>query len=115
MSSNVAGTDSAKFLLTINNYYAYQKFFLRESFGDACIIDPWGTVIARGSPGSTCHDISNDGDAIFVLEGRPGLVIAELDMKRVGELRKVRQVYLHHFYIVPTMRTSTLTVLPFPR
>jgi len=41
----------------------------RESYGDACIIDPWGTVIARATV------------------GKPGLVIAKLDLGLLSSIR----------------------------
>mmetsp|Transcript_30953 Transcript_30953/g.75476 ORF Transcript_30953/g.75476 Transcript_30953/m.75476 type:complete len:398 (+) Transcript_30953:131-1324(+) len=63
----------------------------RESYGDACVIDPWGKVIARGST------------------GRPGLVFADLDLKFVEHLRQAMPVFQHkkpEIYPNSTTRSS---------
>eukprot|EP00466_Bigelowiella_natans_P020438 jgi/Bigna1/134180/aug1.24_g8888 len=49
----------------------------RESYGNSCIIDPWGTVIARASNDSPC------------------LVIAKIDLARVGRMRLAMPVSEH--------------------
>ncbi len=49
---------------------------LRESYGHAMIVDPWGLVVARASDG-------------------PGLALAEIDLRRVREIRKAIPVADH--------------------
>ena len=49
---------------------------LRESFGHAMIVDPWGHVVARASDG-------------------PGLALAEIDLDRVARIRRAIPVGDH--------------------
>lgn len=49
---------------------------LRESWGHACILDPWGQVVASVSDG-------------------PGLALAEIDLDRVARIRRSMPVAAH--------------------
>lgn len=49
---------------------------LRESFGHAMIVDPWGHVVAMASDG-------------------PGLAMAEIDLERVARVRRAMPVQSH--------------------
>jgi len=49
---------------------------LRESYGHALIVDPWGHVVARASDG-------------------PGLALAEIDLERVARVRRAIPVGAH--------------------
>jgi predicted amidohydrolase len=49
---------------------------LRESFGHALIVDPWGHVIAMASDG-------------------PGLALAEMDLDRVARIRQSMPASAH--------------------
>jgi predicted amidohydrolase len=49
---------------------------LRESFGHAAIVDPWGHVVAMAPDG-------------------PGLALAELDLERVRRVRAAIPVAAH--------------------
>ena len=49
---------------------------LRESYGHAMIVDPWGLVVARASDG-------------------PGLALAEIDLERVARVRRAIPVADH--------------------
>ena len=49
---------------------------LRESFGHAMIVDPWGQIQAMVSDG-------------------PGLAVAEIDLERVASIRKAIPVQDH--------------------
>jgi predicted amidohydrolase len=49
---------------------------LRESYGHALIVDPWGHVVARASDG-------------------PGLALAEVDLDRVARIRRAIPVGAH--------------------
>ena len=49
---------------------------LRESYGQALIVDPWGQVVARAPDG-------------------PGLALAEIDPDRVGRVRRAIPVSAH--------------------
>jgi len=50
---------------------------LKESYGHACVIDPWGAVIAEASDGV-------------------GLTFAEIDLERVKQVRTAMPVSEHH-------------------
>jgi predicted amidohydrolase len=50
---------------------------LRESYGHACVIDPWGTVIAEASDGV-------------------GLTFAEIDLEKITQIRTAMPVSQHH-------------------
>jgi len=55
------------------------KGALRESYGHACIIDPWGAIVAECSEGT-------------------GLAFAEIDLDKISQVRKSIPLAQHHRY-----------------
>jgi deaminated glutathione amidase len=65
------------YILAPAQYGRHDDPGLRESFGHALIVDPWGHAIAMASDG-------------------PGLALAEIDLERVARIRRSMPVS-HHF------------------
>jgi predicted amidohydrolase len=64
------------YVLAPAQWGAHDDAGLKESYGQAMIVDPWGLVIARASDG-------------------PGLAMAEIDLERVARVRRAIPVAQH--------------------
>lgn len=64
---------------------------LRESHGQAMIVDPWGVVAAA------------------VASDRPGFALAEIDLERAAEIRRAMPVTSHRRFESPRLRTTSVT------
>jgi predicted amidohydrolase len=68
--------ETQSYVLAPAQYGRHDDPGLRESYGHALIVDPWGHVIARASDG-------------------PGLALAEIDLDRVARVRRAMPVWAH--------------------
>ncbi len=68
--------ETQSYVLAPAQYGRHDDPGLRESYGHAMIVDPWGQVVAAAPDG-------------------PGLALAEIDLERVGSIRRAIPVRAH--------------------